>query len=134
MDRMLLYQVKNINKHIEEKMERLTTLRALAEGGAIQNDRDPVQKSSRQDRLESIVAQIVDLESEIDRLVDILVKCKRDGTEVIDRLQKEKHRDVLYNRYMLCMTVRKTAKFMDRSEIWVKKTTKDALREYDELK
>lgn len=134
MDRMLLYQVKNINKHIEEKMERLTTLRALAEGGAIQYDRDPVQTSSRQDRLESIVAQIVDLESEIDRLVDILVKCKRDGTEVIDRLQKEKHRDVLYNRYMLCMTVRKTAKFMDRSEIWVKKTTKDALREYDELK
>ena len=134
MDRMLLYQVKNINKHIEEKMERLTTLRALAEGGAIQYDRDPVQTSSRQDRLESIVAQIVDLESEIDRLVDILVKCKRDGTEVIDRLPKEKHRDVLYNRYMLCMTVRKTAKFMDRSEIWVKKTTKDALREYDELK
>lgn len=134
MDRMLLYQVKNINKHIEEKMERLTTLRALAEGGAIQYDRDPVQTSSRQDRLESIVAQIVDLESEIDRLVDILVKCKRDGTEVIDRLQKEKHRDVLYNRYMLCMTVRKTAKFMNRSEIWVKKTTKDALREYDELK
>ena len=134
MDRMLLYQVKNINKHIEEKMERLTTLRALAEGGAIQYDRDPVQTSSRQDRLESIVAQIVDLESEIDRLVDILVKCKRDGTEVIDRLQKEKHRDVLYNRYMLCMTVRKTAKFMDRSEIWVKKTTKEALREYDELK
>lgn len=133
MDRMLLYQVKNINKHIEEKMERLTTLRALAEGGAIQYDRDPVQTSSRQDRLESIVAQIVDLESEIDRLVDILVKCKRDGTEVIDRLQKEKHRDVLYNRYMLCMTVRKTAKFMNRSEIWVKKTTKDALREYDEL-
>ena len=134
MDRMLLYQVKNINKHIEEKMERLTTLRALAEGGAIQYDRDPVQTSSRQDRLESIVAQIVDLESEIDRLVDILVKCKRDGTEVIDRLSKEKHRDVLYNRYMLCMTVRKTAKFMNRSEIWVKKTTKDALREYDELK
>lgn len=134
MDRMLLYQVKNINKHIEEKMERLTTLRALAEGGAIQYDRDPVQTSSRQDRLESIVAQIVDLESEIDRLVDILVKCKRDGTEVIDRLPKEKYRDVLYNRYMLCMTVRKTAKFMDRSEIWVKKTTKDALREYDELK
>lgn len=133
MDRMLLYQVKNINKHIEEKMERLTTLRALAEGGAIQYDRDPVQTSSRQDRLESIVAQIVDLESEIDRLVDILVKCKRDGTEVIDRLPKEKHRDVLYNRYMLCMTVRKTANFMDRSEIWVKKTTKDALREYDEL-
>lgn len=134
MDRMLLYQVKNINKHIEEKMERLTTLRALAEGGAIQYDRDPVQTSSRQDRLESIVAQIVDLESEIDSLVDILVKCKRDGTEVIDRLPKEKHRDVLYNRYMLCMTVRKTAKFMNRSEIWVKKTTKDALREYDELK
>lgn len=134
MDRMLLYQVKNINKHIEEKMERLTTLRALAEGGAIQYDRDPVQTSSRQDRLESIVAQIVDLESEIDRLVDILVKCKRDGTEVIDRLSKERYRDVLYNRYMLCMTVRKTAKFMDRSEIWVKKTTKEALREYDELK
>lgn len=133
MDRMLLYQVKNINKHIEEKMERLTTLRALAEGGAIQYDRDPVQTSSRQDRLESIVAQIVDLESEIDSLVDILVKCKRDGTEVIDRLPKEKYRDVLYNRYMLCMTVRKTAKFMNRSEIWVKKTTKDALREYDEL-
>ena len=134
MDRMLLYQVKNINKHIEEKMERLTTLRALAEGGAIQYDRDPVQTSSRQDRLESIVAQIVDLESEIDRLVDILVKCKRDGTEVIDRLSKERYRDVLYNRYMLCMTVRKTAKFMNRSEIWVKKTTKEALREYDELK
>ena len=134
MDRMLLYQVKDINKHIEEKMERLTTLRALAEGGAIQYDRDPVQTSSRQDRLESIVAQIVDLESEIDRLVDILVKCKRDGTEVIDCLSKERYRDVLYNRYMLCMTVRKTAKFMDRSEIWVKKTTKEAMREYDEIK
>ena len=134
MDRRLLFQVKNINKVIERKMERLTTLRALAEGGAIQYDRDPVQTSSRQDRLESIVAQIVDLEGEIDRLVDILVKCKRDGTEVIDRLSKEKYRDVLYNRYMLCQTVRQTAKLMDRSEIWVKKTQKDALKEYDLMK
>lgn len=133
MDRAMLFRIKQLNDTIQNKVDKITYLRSQVEGSAIRYKQDIIQSSGSQDLLENVVAQVIDLENEINALIEELVADKTIATEYIDRLEKEKHREVLYERYVLCLKIREISESLGRSERWVKQTHRDALELFDSL-
>ncbi len=133
MDRAILFRIKHLNDAIQNKVDRICYLRSQIEASAIRYKPDIIQSSGNQDMLENAVAQIIDLENEINEMVEDLVACKTIATRNIDRIYKEGCREVLYERYVLCLKIKEIAESQGRSEIWVKKTHKEGLELFDSL-
>lgn len=134
MDREILFAIKRMNEQINNRMAKLDMLRLSVTGSAIRYEKDPVQTSGHEDRLEEMIARIIDMENEINALVEDFVVAKQKAIRQIDRLEKERWREVLYERYVLCLKIAEIAESQGKSEIWVKKTHKEGLMAFDKLK
>lgn len=125
-----LEKVYWMNKHIQDRMDKLDDLRCSVGNSAVRYDGDPVQSSNGQDRLERVIAEIVDLEKEIDEMVDRYALYKKRVIGHIDRLQNERSRDVLYNRYILFMSFNDISVSMNVCSRWARRLHERALAEY----
>ena len=129
-----LTRVWRLDKHIRDKVDKLDHLRALVGNSGVRYDTDPVQSSSGLDRLERTIAEIVDLEKEIDEMIDRYTKYKEYVIEQIDRLPNERSRDVIYDRYILFMSFSEISAQLGGIDIrWIKRIHKRALQEYGEI-
>jgi len=128
-----LERVYWMNKHIQDRVDRLDNLRCSVGNSAVRYDGDPVQSSNGQDRLERMIAEIVDLENEIDEMVDRYARLKKRVIGHIDRLPNERSRDVMYNRYILFMSFGEISKDLNVDKRWIKRVHERALKEYKEI-
>lgn len=133
MDRAMLFRIKQLNDTIQNKVDKIDYLRSQVEGSAIRYKQDIIQSSGSQDLLESVIAQVIDLEDEVNELIEELVFCKRVVTKYINKLDRESHREVLYERYVLCLKIREIAESQGKSERWIKQKHKEALCLFDNL-
>ena len=127
-----LKRVYYMNKHIQRRIEKIDTLRAAIENSAIRYDTDPVQSSGGIDRLERVIAEIVDLEKEVDEMTDKYIAYKGKMIANIDKIPSERDRDVLYNRYILFMQFNDIADDLHLDASWVRKIHKRAMDKYVE--
>jgi len=127
-----LKRVYYMNKHIQKRIDKIDMLRATISGSAIRYDGDPVQSSNGQDRLERAIAEIVDLEKEVDEMTDRYIAYKGKMIENIDKIPSERDRDVLYNRYILFMQFNDIADDLHLDASWVRKIHKRAIDKYVE--
>lgn len=128
-----LEKVYWMNKNIQDRMDKLDNLRCSVGNSAVRYDGDPVQSSNGQDRLERAIAEIVDLENEIDELIDRYATYKKRVIGHIDKLPNERSRDVIYNRYILFMSFGDISKDLGVDVRWIKRVYKRALKEYSEI-
>ena len=135
MDRKELYELRRMNERIKNKMDQLDELKVLAEGvSSPKANPDVIQTSGTQDRMENIVVRIIDLENEVDALVDRYADKKAKLIRAIYRLPKERHQNILYERYILCMKISEIATQEQMLERSVKKAHAKALIAFEMLK
>ena len=129
-----LTRVWHLDKHIRDKVDKLDRLRASVGNSGVRYDTDPVQSSSGLDRMERTIAEIVDLEKEIDEMIDRYSEYKNYVIKRIDKLPNERSRDVIYDRYILFMSFSEISAQLGGIDIrWIKRIHKRALQEYGEI-
>lgn len=129
-----LTRVWHLDKHIRDKVDKLGRLRASVGNSGVRYDTDPVQSSSGLDRMERTIAEIVDLEKEVDEMIDRYSEYKNYVIKRIDKLPNERSRDVIYDRYILFMSFSEISKQLGGIDIrWIKRIHKRALQEYGEI-
>lgn len=94
-----LQQVKLYDTHIDNRLEELSRLKTLATQITSSIKPVPVFGSGNQDKLGSIVAKIIDLESEINEAVDNYVDKRREIGRAVEQLQDADQVAVLHKRY-----------------------------------
>ena len=97
-----LKQVGRMNKEIENKAEEIQKLKDMATRITSSTDKERVQSNSSQDKLGDAVAEIIDLENELQEIVTRNLDKRKYITKQIDELDNDIYYDVLYKRYILC--------------------------------
>ena len=115
-----------LNQLIEANKLELSRLRALAESiHVLDLSEDKVQTSRKGDLLTDVVADIINLEQEIERDVKKFLSAKRRIRKVIYSLKDDKQRLVLYSRYLNFQEFEEIAKTMNYSLRYVYKLRND---------
>ena len=127
-----LKRVYYMNKHIQRRIDKIDALRSAIGNSAVRYDTDPVQSSSGIDRLERVIAEIIDLEKEVDEMTDRYIAYKGKMIANIDKIPSERDRDVLYSRYILFMQFNDIADDLHLDASWVRKIHKRAMEKYVE--
>lgn len=95
-----LRRVMNIDKEINSKMNTAGSMRSsLTSIGATRWKENDVQES-RTKTAEDKMAEYLDMESEVDKRIDDLIKLKRKIMNEIERVDDRLHRIVLTERYI----------------------------------
>lgn len=127
-----LKRVYYMNKHIQRRIDKIYALRSAIGNSAVRYDTDPVQSSSGMDRLDRVIAEIIDLEKEVDEMTDRYIAYKGKMIANIDKIPSERDRDVLYSRYILFMQFNDIADDLHLDASWVRKIHKRAIDKYVE--
>jgi hypothetical protein len=94
-----LQQYQNADREINAKLDQIHRLRELATKTTSTLTPDKVQ-SSTENKIERIVAKIVDLERDVDADIDKLIEIKQEIEGAIRGLADQRIRLVLYRRYI----------------------------------
>ena len=126
-----LYRLKDLNDAIERSLRRLENIRAEMFGmSGMDNSKDRVQVSP-EDRLSAAMAEYVDLDTKINRMIDRYVDLKREVMQRIRGMENETHREILIRRFVNFHSIPFTAKQMNITERWVLKKQAEALRAFE---
>lgn len=96
-----LLQVKLCDAHINNKLEELAHLKALATKITTTLKQDNVSGGGFGDKVGDVVARIVDMEKEIDRAIDVYVDKKKEVKAVIEKVTDPDQLNVLLKCYIL---------------------------------
>lgn len=95
-----LNQIRDVKHDIEKLQARIRDKRALLTSISVNSNDVRVQLSSDPDKMASMVANILDMESELKDSVDKSLELERKITNEIDKIKGEKYKDVLFWRYV----------------------------------
>ena len=95
-----LNQAYLIDQRINNKLEQVASLHALATKATTTLNDSPVQTSHNNHKMEDVIMNIMALEEEINADIDELVDIKREITGVINELNNPKYQVVLEKRYL----------------------------------
>ncbi len=95
-----LQQVRNADIAVNNKMEELAGLEALATKINALNEGDRVQATGSQDKMADTVCKIADLKAEIQAEIDSLLALKREVRGVIKQVSEPVLMSLLHKRYL----------------------------------
>ena len=124
-----LNQILRLDRQIENKLAEIYQLRTMAESITVATDKERVDSSGDKDKLGCIMARIVDMEREVDKMVD--KRC--DIVAQIDGLEDTESYDVLAKVYILdrdlkAIAIEKSISYKTFSRLY-----KKALKEFEEI-
>lgn len=128
-----LNQISRLERQIQNKLSEIYQLKTMACSVTVSNEGERVQTSGDKDRLGSVVAKIVDLEHETDRLVDSFVTKRNKIIEQIDGIENEDFYHVLSLRYVGKQTFENISKITHWSTRKVFNLHDQALKEFEKL-
>lgn len=126
-----LSKMRNIDLLINCKLEQVAELRNLLTGGAVRYDTEKVQTSFESDRMTDTIAKIIELEKKIDSDIDELVDMKIRARELIEKLDDDREKVVLYKRYFDGKSFEQISVECDYSWRWVHVLHGNALRKLE---
>lgn len=100
-----LYQVKKIDKMIDNKIAEKTQWEAIAMGTTASINGDRVQASGSQQKMEEKILKIIEIEEEINECIDRLIDTKKDVIATIEKLPATEY-DLLHKVYIGRMVFR----------------------------
>lgn len=105
-----LNQVRMYDVHINNKLEELAQMKALATKVTTYLRPVPVSGGSGgQDKLGNVVSKIIDLEAEINGAIDRFVDKKREVSELVGGVTDPDELEVIYKRYFQNETLEQVA-------------------------
>ena len=126
-----LKQVGRMNKEIENKAEEIQKLKDMATRITSSTDKERVQSNSSQDKLGDAVAEIIDLENELQEIVTRNLEKRRLITRQIEELNDDMFYDILYKRYILGKQFHVIATEMDYGMDNIFRLHKRAIRAFE---
>ena len=95
-----LSQIKRLDRQIQNKLSELYNLKMMARSISVSNEGERVQTSGNKDQLGAVVAKIVDMEKEVDKMVDLFVDTRSEIISQIDSMDDLDSYDILSMRYV----------------------------------
>ena len=95
-----LSQIKRLDRQIQNKLSELYNLKMMASSISVSNEGERVQTSGNKDQLGAVVAKIVDMEKEVDKMVDLFVDTRSEIISQIDSMDDLDSYDILSMRYV----------------------------------
>jgi len=92
-------QVRKMDRLIENKMIEKEQWKAIAEGTTTCNEGERVQSSSNQQKMESAVLKMIEIQEEIEKQILDFIKIKREVADTISQLKAVEY-DVLHKMYI----------------------------------
>ena len=123
-----LKQIAHLDRLIETSCDRIRELREIAISITVPMDKEKVQSSGTSDLLGNSVTKYVDMENEV--LVDLIEK-KKAIVKQIANLDNPEHYDILYNLYVVKVSVRTLCDRSALSERQIWRLRKDALEAFE---
>lgn len=125
-----LYRLKTLNDAIERSLRRLEKIRADMFGmSGMDYSKDRVQVSP-EDRLSATMAEYVDLDAKINRMIDRYVDLKREVMHRIRGMENKTHREILFRKFVKFQSVREIAAAMKKSESWIFEKQAEAIKNF----
>jgi lambda repressor-like predicted transcriptional regulator len=100
----LLSQAYRIDQRINSKLEQVSSLRELAVKASATLSDMPRSGTRNVQRMEEIIAKIVDIETEINNDIDSLISTKREVMSIIKGVAKPEYQSLLELRYLCFKT------------------------------
>jgi DNA-directed RNA polymerase specialized sigma subunit len=123
-----LNQILRLDRQIKNKLAEIYQLRTMAESITVATDKERVDGSGDKDKLGCIMARIVDMEREVDKMVD--KRC--DIVAQIDGMEDTESYDVLAKIYILDQDLKAIAIEKNISYKTFSRLHKKALKEFEE--
>ena len=95
-----LSQIRRLDRQIQNKLSELYNLKMMASSISVSNEGERVQTSGNKDQLGAVVAKIVDMEKEVDKMVDLFVYTRNKIIGQIDSMDDLDSYDILSMRYV----------------------------------
>lgn len=125
-----LYRLKKLNDAIERSLRRLEKIRADMFGmSGMDYSKDRVQVSP-EDRLSDVMAEYVDLDAKINRMIDRYVDLKREVIQRIRGMERKTHREILFRKFVKFQSVREIAAAMKKSKSWIFEKQAEAIKDF----
>ena len=125
-----LYRLKKLNEAIERSLLRLEKLREAMTGtSGMDYSRDRVQVST-EDRLSAVMAEYVDLDAMINRMIDRYVDRKRELMPRIRGMENKTNREILFRKFVKFQSVREIAAAMKKSKSWTFEKQAEAIKDF----
>lgn len=94
-----LNRIRKIDLLIDVKVREVGALRDILENVTVNTEKERVQTSMTGDKFADTISKIVDLENEINADIDVLVEYKSRARKLIEKLDDDVLKVILYDRY-----------------------------------
>lgn len=122
-----LNKIRQIDLLIDEKIEEVNMLRDRLTNVTASTEGERVQTSMQGDKFADTIAKIIDLQSKITADIDVLIDYKKVARELIEKLDDDVLKAILYKRYFRGCTFEQIAVEIDYSWRWTCKLHGKAL-------
>ena len=119
--REYLWQLKNIDKRIEDKMEEAQRWRDIAENVTSKVSKDKVQTTPKPDKMADAIVNAVQYEQESEELARRLAEFKNKVIHMIDAIDDIRYYDILKMFFVRNMRIVDIRSSLDRSDRHVRR-------------
>lgn len=128
-----LNQINRLNMLINNKLLEISQFKELSCSiSAVKND-EKVMTTPNQDPIGTSIAKIDEMERKLDEIIDDYIALKEKIKQQINKLPKEKHKIILYEKYIKFKSISEISKKMDMTDRGCKKAHKKALEEFEKI-
>ena len=112
--RIFLNQVRKLDLQIKNKLIEKQQWKQIALGITANMDGERVQSSGGKSKMADAIEKCVDMEQEIDSLIDRLIDIKKEVIQTIEQLDSPTEYDLLHLKYIQFMTFEEIAEYYGR--------------------
>ena len=128
-----LNKIRKIDLLIDIKLKEMSALRDRLTNVTANTEKERVQTSMQGDKFADTISKIVDLENEINSDIDVLVEYKNQARKLIEKLDNDIYKVILYDRYFRGCTFEEIAVEISYSWRWTCKLHGRALQKLNEI-
>ena len=128
-----LNQINRLNMLINNKLLEISQYRELSCSISAVKNEEKVMTSPNQDKIGTNIAKIDEMERKLDEIIDDYIALKEKIKQQINKLPKEKHKIILYEKYIKFKSISGISKKMDMTDRGCKKAHKKALEEFEKI-
>lgn len=130
---LYLAQVEKIDSIIKNKLIEQRQWKDIALGITANMGGERVQSSGSKSKMADAVEKCVDIESEIDRLVDMLIDTKKEVIKTIESLDSPIEYNLLHMRYIQFKTLQEIADHYGKEYGWATTTNGRAIANVQDI-
>ena len=94
-----LHKISSVDMMLNCKLEQVEELRRILLPSEIRYDKERVQSSHTSDQFTDTMSKVIELEEKINCDIDELVKLKSEARDIIEHMENDIEKVILYKRY-----------------------------------